>query len=1123
MPDAVEAHQHAMEGDTGAGGTPLHQHAAFAQGATGVPLRPIDSHSHSSYSASTGEPIHAHMADYDGVAAPQTHPHASPDATAGVIPHSHSAAYLSLLTMGAHSHATEQTPAGSPLHDHVANFTVVEPIEKHQHTTLVPNDGFPEHSHDGLYSGMVRIPPSHSHSGGLTNHVAQNSPHVHTLDHNGRYVMNLGPAPSGSGSLAFRNTVSPLVKHGVEGSLYKDKYLVTKGQALGDLVLTYTAAGSMVKGSGIRIITNDLPIDQFYPYNAGGPGGGVVLERGSAMFAVDPENGDADGISKNTLYVKTTASLEAGSQIGFRVRNLNLKVHGPEMEGQNPTMIVTDYTLEGSSSSPLAADGAASLANVGDAPVITVTGAHMSGEMKLSARGIAGDFTHATAGEVLNSLIFTYNTTQPMATGAMVEVELPQGWSVPFHATSQADARAGAITLAGSANLVINGMTLTATTTAELASDFAGALVFTYKAVTAPATHGPNVFITRTTAGPHGTLVELARITVDVAGTHGAGSIALTRGGSTFRQAAINQALGNLVFTYTATGRMAIDAQVQVTIPQEWTSPHPETVDGVDSPGEVSISSGNANLNVSGVGGRPWKLTATTTAALDAGGTIVFNYKSVTAPGVADSYTFETHQTSFKGALHIDNIGARLASSPTVGVGQAPDGAGTMTVAKSAAPAFSTDATGAYLANAGEALGTLTFTYTATGTMQVGASISLEIPEPWTLPVPDNGDADPTAGETVVAGAGVVGGTVVGRVITATVSTEIVSGNSFTVTYKNVNAPTAIGEYDFTAQSKSTVNGMPTSLSDGSPTIKVGTVPVGVVSISTIDAAGMSTPLVAAGPDMAIGNVTITYTATARITAGAKVIITVPAGWSAPYEDNNDGVDGAGEVEITGSASVEVTGGGVGQPRMLVATTSAVLESGDTLVFTYKNVTTPSTEKSYPFTTVASISATSTPVAIAAQQSVIVRTMVDAIAIAADDSFFAGESLSGMVTLWGGGGAAKALGDVFVMMSSDSETGSFTADSITIDDNTNGAAFTYNDTAPGTVMLTATSGDGDTAMTTTKEVTVKSGVSGLDVDPTLVKAGSTITVTATGKAGGGTVKVMDSEGMQVGDTNGSRS
>ena len=60
--------------------------------------------------------------------------------------------------------------------------------------------------------------------------------------------------------------------------------------------------------------------------------------------------------------------------------------------------------------------------------------------------------------------------------------------------------------------------------------------------------------------------------------------------------------------------------------------------------------------------------------------------------------------------------------------------------------------------------------------------------------------------------------------------------------------------------------------------------------------------------------------------------------------------------------------------------------------------------------------------------------------------------------------------------------------------------------------------DSSEGLTATKMVTVKSGVSGLVVDPTLVKAGSDIMVTATGKAGGGTVKVMDAEAMQVGAT-----
>ena len=258
------------------------------------------------------------------------------ETVSGPIFHSHIDGYGAIVSTAAHTHATAGAGAGSPLHSHIEGFTEVEFIPDHAHISTALNAGSPVHSHVGVFTGAVRVPPAHSHAGGLSNHVAQSTPHIHAIGHNGSYVMNVGPAPSGSGSLAFRNTVSPiLAKYGVEGSPYKENYLVTKGQALGDLELTYTADGTMMKGSGIRIIT-DLPIDQgFYPYNVGGPGGGVVLERGSAMFTVDPVNSDPDGISANTLYVTTTASLEAGSEIVFRVRNLNLKVHGTAA-GQDP-------------------------------------------------------------------------------------------------------------------------------------------------------------------------------------------------------------------------------------------------------------------------------------------------------------------------------------------------------------------------------------------------------------------------------------------------------------------------------------------------------------------------------------------------------------------------------------------------------------------------------------------------------------------------------------------------------------------------------------------------------------------------------------------------------------------
>ena len=128
-----------------------------------------------------------------------------------------------------------------------------------------------------------------------------------------------------------------------------------------------------------------------------------------------------------------------------------------------------------------------------------------------------------------------------------------------------------------------------------------------------------------------------------------------------------------------------------------------------------------------------------------------------------------------------------------------------------------------------------------------------------------------------------------------------------------------------------------------------------------------------------------------------------------------------------------------GGPWMLVATTSAVVASGDTLVFTYKNVTAPSTLKWQLRPSrrlLRRFRRRVFLVAIAAQPTpIIVREVVTAIAIEADDSFFAGESLSGMVTLWG---AVRQQPTPWAMWSSrwsrDSETGSFAAESITIGD-----------------------------------------------------------------------------------------
>ena len=68
-------------------------------------------------------------------------------------------------------------------------------------------------------------------------------------------------------------------------------------------------------------------------------------------------------------------------------------------------------------------------------------------------------------------------------------------------------------------------------------------------------------------------------------------------------------------------------------------------------------------------GTTPWVLTATTNAAIDAGGTLVITYKDVTAPTVEDVYTFMTE------ASVVSNQGLLpVAIQPNITVRKAVDG-----------------------------------------------------------------------------------------------------------------------------------------------------------------------------------------------------------------------------------------------------------------------------------------------------------------------------------------------------------------------------------------------------------------------------------------------------------------
>ena len=835
-----------------------------------------------------------------------------------VTAHSHTGTTENDADLRAFDAHTHDTAVSAHKHDDEAEFTVTA-VNAHTHTSS---------------RGPVRDVGNHIHPGGDASPriegVDPTEKHVHAILHNNKYAVRVGPVPSGSGTLALSNTGSAVRIAARTADPYKGNYVVTKGQDLGDLMLTFTASGTMVAGAGIRIQLPDPnpAFPSFYrDNNAPGPpgGGGVRLTRGNVELSADPVNDDSDGISSDALYFKTTSKLQAGDRFTVRIRDVVTNPHGGD-PGQDPTETVTDYAFAASTVSPLVPpteDNPIVLADfdenaaVKTPPIVTITGQHGVGELTLEARDPRDTLTQATTGEDLGDVVLTYKAVQPMGKKSQVEITIHSAWpNHPYPPADSSDDRAGGV-FVDIGSLAINGRVLTATLDDGL--DVGGTLSFTYRKAKAPAQEGQYEFTAKSKAGPHGTLKPLPadkQKKVDVTTGHGSGTVSLTRGGTIFRETQKEAPLGTLVFTYTAAGRMAKEALVRVTVPQEWTA---ASYDNGDSraAGVVKLGgTGKAGLEITGGGSTPWYLIAKLSEPMTKNQTLVFTYRNVTAPSTAGSYAFTTSATAFPGALDIDDPGAELQSgSPEVGVDQAPDGSGTITVASTTAT-LGQDTTGAYLVNAGQPLGNLGFTYTATGKMESGAVVSITVPS-------EGGWDQPTYSNTEVS-AGVTLG-IVDYTVTATPQSALENGDKITITYKDITAPSSAGRSVFTAQSQSTSAGQLKDLTVGSPTFVVGDVPVGNLVITTVDG-----ELTSAGPGMSLGDVTLTFGATSSMSAGATVMITVPAGWSIPSEDNNDGVDGAGEVELgsvpANVADLTVTGtGGGGQPWQLVATTSGAL------------------------------------------------------------------------------------------------------------------------------------------------------------------------------------------------------
>ena len=918
------------------------------------------------------------------------------------------------------------------------------------------------------------------------------------------YDVVVGPVASGKGE--FTVTGISAYKHpDVEPKSEKDKYFLTSKQSLSGLTFTFKAVGTMLKDSRISIDAGTGGWSGFFP-GPGGPDAGRSTVTGAGEFLTG-----TDGSTTTKLVVKITAArLEANQTISIRIDGLE----APEVKEANPFSVraftpgTTSFVVDTSSSDTEA---------LHTAFTFVTTSAHGSGTIGLSTTDVTGSdpatvgraLTYAASEETLGNLEFELAQLNGFANSGKIEIEIPAGFTpAPYKtftgtgagtvtvdaADFQTGDNAPALSLTGRKATITLKPTVPAapapTDPAVTPTVEDGGTVVYNGDIKAPKAQGLYTFTTMTQTGPHGALTAVGSSPmVEVVAAHGSGTMALTNNGAPFSRTTSEAAPGNLVFTYTPGGRMAKGAQVQVVLPAGWSRARVDSGDGTPDAGEITLS-GKATLIVAGDGA---SFTATTTESLTAADRLMFTYKAVKVPkhDTPVSHTFVTRATSHSGGTLATS---EIKASPSVGIGRAPDGSGSIALSKTQA-------------DAGSSIGDLMITYTAAGKMTSGATVEITIPETGGWPAPSI-DVSVPGGVTLGGSISGIIPVVTATTMSATITTDLSAGHTIIFTYKGLTAPTVGGQYTFTAKSTSAAFGTLTPLSEPK-SIQIDEVAAGRVMIAGADGMMLSS----AAPEMALGNLTFTFTAGAAMATGAQVQITIPAGWTPPFLENG-GTDDPGESDVSGNHSLSVSGG------VLTATTTSALAIDDTLTITYKMVTAPTTEATYQFLTKSSVASGGTLLPVSSQPSVIVRTPVASIDVSAmPESVFAGDDVTVTVDLMSAAGeAAKSLGSTVVMLSDGDAGGTFSdADgnavtSVTIADNTSSASATYVNTTAGMVTITATSGE----MTATAAVEVKSTIRGLSVDNELVQQGSTIMVSAIGQAGGGTVTILDADGDKVG-------
>ena len=437
---------------------------------------------------------------------------------------------------------------------------------------------------------------------------------------------------------------------------------------------------------------------------------------------------------------------------------------------------------------------------------IHMTAAHGTGTVDLIDKS-GSEFVRAIDAAAVGNLRFRYKPAGYMPPDAALKITLPADWT-PARTDNPADNTddPGEIAASPKARVDVETDNTGFTVTATEAWNSGDTIVITYRNVTvANITDGTtrsDTFAVESRSFGSGAFTALAASPIVGIGRDpdGSGSIALS-----VTETDTATAIGTLMITYTAAGKMEIGSVVEVTVPDTGNWPNPALTANLF----ISNASQSATAATETA---PATMSATTSTELGKDDTIIFVYKNIGAQPAG------THTFSATSTVTYDGTPNPLITGPAeITVDPVVPGSVTLTYVK--------DEMIHPLTNAapGADLGQLTFTFTAEAAMASGSQVQITVPSGWWPPFRGNTASDSRRGAVWVAGATVAISPSAEEAgpwaITATSDGGLAVGGTLAFTY-NAGAAPSEGAYPFATMA---------SVASGGPLVSIATSPTVIV------------------------------------------------------------------------------------------------------------------------------------------------------------------------------------------------------------------------------------------------------------------------------------------------------